>query len=155
MADHHELLGRFERILMLRHPHEVQRGWQVLSAAVKRHMAAEADVFYPAFLDATEDSLMHFVASVGHEKIAAEMQDALDEPATSANFVSRLRALKKVFMDHVADMEKDGGMFEEACRSAMDHEAIARLVRAHFAVLEGAAGNRSTGDGGQLKKSHR
>jgi len=131
-ADHHELLGRFERILMLRHPHEVQHGWQALSEAVKRHMAVEADVFYPAFLDATEDSLMHFVASVGHENIAAEMEDALEEPATSANFVSRLRALKKVFMDHVSDMERDGGMFDEARRSIMDHEAIARLVRAHL-----------------------
>jgi len=59
--------------------------------------------------------------------------------------VSRLRALKKVFMDHVSDMERDGGMFDEARRSIMDHEAIARLVRAHL----------STGDGEQLKRSHR
>jgi len=138
-ADHHELLERFNEILRLRHPYDVQRGWQALCKAVRRHIAVEAEIFYPAFLDATEDALTHFVASVGHEDIAAEMQDALVEPPTSANFVSRLRALKKVFMHHVSDMERDGGMFDEARRSTMDHEAIARLVQAHFDVAEQAA----------------
>jgi hypothetical protein len=140
-ADHHALLERFERILILRRPHDVQEGWEALSEAVRRHMAVEAEVFYPAFLDATEDALMHFVASVGHENIVAEMQVALQEPATSVNFAARVRALKKVFMHHVADMEKDGGMFDEARRSTMDHEAMARLVQAHFANLEQTAGS--------------
>src|SRR5258708_7795990 len=96
-ADHHELSERFERILVLRHPRDVQQGWEALIEAVKRHMAVEAEVFYPAFLDATENALTHFVASVGHENIAAEMQVALEESATSADFASRVRALKKVF----------------------------------------------------------
>lgn len=138
-ADHHELLERFNEILRLRHPYGVQRGWQALCKAVRRHMAVEAEIFYPAFLDATEDALTHFVASVGHENIAAEMQDALDEPPTSTNFVSRVRAVKKVFMHHVSDMERDGGMFDQARRSTMDHEAMARLVQAHFDVPEQTA----------------
>jgi uncharacterized protein YceH (UPF0502 family) len=132
-AEHHELLARFERILMLRSPKDVQHAWEALSQAVKRHIAVEAEVFFPAFLDATEDRLMHFVASVGHENIAAEMQDALHETATSANFASRVRALKKAFMHHVTDMEKDGGMFDVAARSNMDHEAVARRMLARCA----------------------
>jgi Hemerythrin HHE cation binding domain len=140
-ADHRALLQQFERILAFRHAFERQREWQALSEAMKRHMAIEAEIFYPAFLDATEDSLTHFVASVGHENIAAEMQDALKESATSANFVSRVRALKKVFMHHVSDMEEENGMFDEARRSSMDHETLARLVHARLTVLDGTADN--------------
>ena len=135
-ADHLELLERFERFSTLRYPQEREQEWQALSEAIKRHMAVEAEVFFPAFLDATEDALLHFVATVGHEKIAAEMRDVTEGHAASAHFVSRVRAIKKVFIHHVSDMEKDGGMFDQASRSTINHEVLARLVRAHFASLE-------------------
>jgi hypothetical protein len=138
-ADHHELLERFERFSLLPYPQERQQEWQTLSEALIRHMAVEAEVFFPAFLDATEDSLLHFVATVGHEKIAAEMRDVIEGHAARTHFVSRVRAVKKVFIHHVSDMEKDGGMFDEARRSTIDHEGLTRLVRVHFASLETAA----------------
>jgi hypothetical protein len=143
-ADHQELLDRFERLFTLRYPQERQQEWQALSEAIKHHMAVEAEVFYPAFLDATEDSLLHFVATVGHEKIAAEMQDVIEGPAASSHFVSRVRGVKKVFMHHVSDMEKDGGMFDGACRSTINHEVLTQLVRAHFAALKTAAEKGAT-----------
>ena len=139
-ADHRVLLQRLEGIHSFRHPLERQGEWRALNEAIRRHMAVEEEVFYPAFLDATEDSLTHFLASVGHEKIAAEMQDILEVSASSANFVSRVRALKKVFMHHVSDMEEEGGMFDRARRSTMQHELLARLVRARYAPLEAATG---------------
>jgi hypothetical protein len=135
-ADHRELLEGFERFFALRNPSARQQAWQALSEALMRHMAVEAEVFFPAFLDATEDSLTHFVASVGHENIAAEMQDLSAEPSASVHFVSRVRTLKKVFMHHVAGMERDGGMFEVARRSTINHEMLTRLVRAHYESLE-------------------
>jgi hypothetical protein len=139
-ADHRALLQRLERIHSFRHPLERQWEWRALNEAIRRHMAVEEEVFYPAFFDATEDSLTHFLASVGHEKIAAEMQDVLEVSAGSASFVSRVRAIKKVFMHHVSDMEEEGGMFDRARRSTMQHELLARLVRARYAALEAAAG---------------
>ena len=118
---------------------ERHQEWRALSEAIKRHMRVEADVFYPAFLDATEDSLTHFVASVGHESIAAEMRDVL-ERSTSAEIVSRIRSLKKVFLHHVSDMEGEGGMFDLARRSTMNQELLAQWVRARYAAWEAAAG---------------
>jgi hypothetical protein len=112
-AEHRELLDQFERILAL-HPHEREQQWRTLRKAMKLHMAVEAELLFPAFLDATEDSLTHFVASVGHENITAEMQDASEVPCASGMFLARVRSLKKVFAHHVSDMEKDGGMFDEA-----------------------------------------
>jgi hypothetical protein len=138
-ADHHELLKRFERFLALSTPYERQEVWQMLSEALKRHMAVEAEVFFPWFLDATEDALTHFVASVGHENMTAEMRDISEESNASAHFVSRVRTLKKAFVHHIADMEGAGGMFEMACRSGINHEALTRLLRAHFAARGAAA----------------
>jgi hypothetical protein len=134
-ADHRALLQRFRQILGLRHPLPRQQEWLALTEAIKRHMTVEAEVFYPAFLDSTEDSLTHFVASDGHENIAAEMRDATEDSATDAAFVARVRALKKVFLNHVSDMEEAGGMFDGARRSSMDHEMLARLMRARYSAL--------------------
>ena len=109
-------------------------------------MRVEADVFYPAFLDATEDSLTHFVASVGHERIAAEMRDVLEQSA-SAEIVSRMRSLKKVFLHHVSDMEAEGGMFDLARRSTINQELLVQWVRARYAALEAAEpGRRSVAE---------
>lgn len=142
-ADHRALLHRFERVLNSRNSLERHQEWRALSEAINRHMRVEADVFYPAYLDATEDSLTHFVASVGHESIAAEMRDVL-ERSTSAEIVSRMRSLKKVFLHHVSDMEGKGGMFDLARRSTMNQELLAQRVRARYAAWEAAeSGHRS------------
>jgi hypothetical protein len=145
-ADHRALLQRFERVLSSRNSLERQQEWPALSEAIKRHMRVEADVFYPAFLDATEDSLTHFVASVGHERIAAEMRDVLEQSA-SAEIVSRMRSLKKVFLHHVSDMEAEGGMFDLARRSTINQELLVQWVRARYAALEAAEpGRRSVAE---------
>ena len=142
-ADHRALLQRFERVLSSRNSLDRDQEWRALSEAIKRHMRVEADVFYPAFLDATGDSLKHFVASVGHESIAAEMRDVL-ERSTNAEIVSRIRSLKKVFLHHVSDMEGEGGMFDLARRSTMNQELLMQWVRARYAALEAAeSGHRS------------
>jgi hypothetical protein len=143
-ADHRQMLERFKRFFTLRYPLERQREWQALSEAINRHMAVEAEVFYRVFLDATEDSLLHFVATVGHEEIAAEMRDVLEGPAANTDLISRVRAVKTEFLHHVSDMEKDGGMFDEVRRSNINHEVLAWLVRAHYASLEAAAEKGAT-----------
>jgi hypothetical protein len=61
-ADHRAMLQGLERIHSFRHPLERQWEWRALNEAIRRHMAVEEEVFYPAFLDATEDSLTHLLA---------------------------------------------------------------------------------------------
>jgi hypothetical protein len=133
-ADHRTLLHRLGQLVRLRHPLARQQERKALSKALEHHMAVEAEFFYPAFLDATEDSLTHFVASVGHENILAELREALGESTAGAGFVSRVRALKKVFANHVADMEGVGGMFELARSSSMDHERLTQLIRSRYSA---------------------
>jgi hypothetical protein len=116
----------------LRHPLARQQERKALSRVLENHIAVEAELFYPAFLDATEDSLTHFVASVGHESILAELSDALAESTAGAGFVLRARALKKVFANHVADLEGAGGMFDLAQRSSMNQEQLAQLMRPRY-----------------------
>ncbi len=135
-ADHRALLHRLAQLVRLRPPLARQQEREALNTALEHHLAVEAEVLYPAFLDATEDSLTHFVASVGHENILAELRDALGESTAGAAFVSRARALKKVFANHVADMEGAGGMFELARRSSLDHERLAEMIRSRYSAAD-------------------
>jgi hemerythrin HHE cation binding domain-containing protein len=132
-TEHRELLDRFQRFLRLP-PHEREQGWRTLQEAIRVHMDIEAELLYPAFLDATEDSLVHFVALVGHENITAQIREVSEVPSSGGYFASRVRSLKRIFAHHVWDMERDGGMYDEASRSTINHELLARLVRARYAA---------------------
>jgi len=137
-AEHCELLDQFQRFLRLP-SHEREHGWRALHKAISVHMAIEAELLYPAFLDATEDSLVHFVASLGHENIMAQIRDVWEVPSSGGYFASRVRSLKRIFAHHVWDMERNGGLFDEASRSTINHELLARMVRARYAALQAAA----------------
>jgi hypothetical protein len=134
-ADHRTLLRRIESVLNSRNSLERQQEWRAFSEAIKRHMAVEAEILYPAFLDATKDSLTYFVASVGHDSIAAELREVLEEPA-SAKFVARMRSLQKVLVHHISDMEAKGGLFDLARQSTLNQERLAHLVRSRYTAPE-------------------
>ena len=133
-ADHRALLHRLGQLVRLRHPLARQQERKALSKALEHHIAVEAELFFPAYLDATEDSLTHFVASVGHENILAELRDASGESTAGAGFISRVRTLKKAFANHVADLEGVGGMFELARRSCMNQEQLAQLIQSRLSA---------------------
>jgi hypothetical protein len=127
-ADHAELIRQFNRLVALSGADERERLWETLSVALELHVAIESDVFYPAFLDATENSLTHFVATVEHENIAAQIQDVSTARPGSAEFQSRVRSLARDFMHHVRELEKEGGMFQEALGSTMNREEVGRQI---------------------------
>jgi hypothetical protein len=129
-TDHEELADRFEMLLSMRDIPQCERNWAGLRTALETHLAMEAEVFYPAFLDATENSLSHFLASLGHENILGHLEDVLHAPVALSNFHFRVRSLKRAFAHHVFDMERDGGMFYEARKSTMNQDLIGRLLLA-------------------------
>jgi hypothetical protein len=129
-TDHEELANQFEMLLAVRDIPQRERRWGILRAVLETHLALEAEVFYPAFLDATENALSHFLASLGHENIVAHIKDVLHAPAAVSNFNFRVRSLKRAFAHHVFDMEREGGLFDEARHSTMNHVLIGRLLLA-------------------------
>jgi hypothetical protein len=127
-ADHAELVRQFQRLVALPTADARERLWETLRFALELHVAVESEVFYPAFLDATENSLTHFVATVEHENIIAQIQDVSTTRPGSAEFQSRVHSLARVFTHHARELEKEGGMLQEALVSTMSRDAVGRQI---------------------------
>jgi hypothetical protein len=127
-AGHVDLALQIQMLVALSTADEQIRLWDALRVALELHLAVESEIFYPAFLDATENSLTHFVATVEHENIIAQIDDLSAARPGSADFQSRARSLARAFMHHVRELEKEGGMFKEALGSTMNRDAVGRRI---------------------------
>ena len=98
--------------------------------ALKVHTTIEEELFYPAFLQATEDKELHHEAEVEHngaKKLIAEIEDSNPD---DEYYDAKVTVLREMIKHHVKEEEKPGGMFAEARRSDMDLEALGEQLRA-------------------------
>jgi hypothetical protein len=90
----------------------------------------EEEVFYPAFLQATEDKEMHHEAVVEHagaKKLIAEIQGmSIEDDYLDA----KVTVLSEMIKHHVKEEEQPGGMFAEAKKSDMDLAALGQQLLA-------------------------
>ena len=104
--------------------------------ALKVHTQIEEEIFYPAFLTATDDTDMHHEAVVEHggaKKLIAE----IEAMRPSADFYdAKVTVLSEMIKHHVKEEEQPGGMFSEARKSDMDLEDIGAQLQARKSELE-------------------
>ena len=90
----------------------------------------EEEIFYPAFLRATEDKDTHHEAVVEHagaKKLIAEIQATSSED----DYIdAKVTVLSEMIKHHVKEEEKPGGMFAEAKKSDMDLAALGEQLLA-------------------------
>jgi hypothetical protein len=111
-----------------------------ICAALKVHMQIEEEVFYPAFIEATQDDDMHHEAVVEHagaRKLIAEI-DASD--ASDDYFDAKVKVLSELIKHHVKEEEQPGGMFAEARKSDMDLKLLGSQLRARQRELSATGG---------------
>jgi hemerythrin superfamily protein len=88
--------------------------------ALTVHTTIEEEIFYPSFLEATEDRDTHHEAVVEHagaKKLIAEIQSM---SAGDDYFDAKVTVLSEMIKHHVKEEEQPGGMFAEARKSKMD-----------------------------------
>ena len=103
------------------------------------HTTIEEELFYPAFLKATEDKDIHHEAVVEHQgakKLIAEIQGMSSE---DDYFAAKVAVLSEMIKHHVKEEEKVGGMFAEAKKSDMDLQALGRQLSARKRELQSQA----------------
>jgi hemerythrin superfamily protein len=91
-----------------------------ICAALTIHTTIEEEIFYPAFLQSTEDTDKHHEAVVEHDgakKLIAQIQELSPE---DDYFDAKVTVLSEMIKHHVKEEEKPGGMFAEAKKSDMD-----------------------------------
>jgi hemerythrin superfamily protein len=92
--------------------------------ALKVHTQIEEEIFYPAFLQATEDVDTHHEAEVEHEGAKRLIADIEASGPSDEYFDAKVKVLSEMIKHHVKEEEQRGGMFAEARQSSMDLKAL-------------------------------
>lgn len=110
-----------------------------ICAALKAHTAIEEEIFYPAFLEATEEKDIHHEAEVEHDgakKLIAEIERSGPQ---DDYFDARVTVLSEMIKHHVKEEEKRDGMFAKARQADMDLMALGEQLKARKAEVMGSA----------------
>jgi hemerythrin superfamily protein len=135
-ADHRQVeewFGEFEKT------RNNTRKWTLakqICTALKVHTQIEEEIFYPAFLEATEDEDMHHEAEVEHTGAKRLIAD-IESRTSDEYFDARVTVLSEMIKHHVKEEEQPDGMFAKARRSEMDLDEIGEQLQARKSELEG------------------
>src|SRR5687768_10571469 len=136
-ADHRQVETWFEQFEKTRSDERKVELATNICKALKVHTQIEEEIFYPAFLDATEDKEMHHEAEIEHDgakKLIAQIEASGPD---DDYYDSKVKVLSEMIKHHVKEEEQPGGMFAEARDSEMDLEELGRQLAARKAELEG------------------
>ena len=123
-ADHREVEGWFEQFEKAGSDAKKQELAQKICMALEAHTTIEEEIFYPAFLEATDEKDIHHEAEVEHDgakKLIAEIEAAAPD---DDYYDAKVSVLSEMIKHHVKEEEKRGGMFSKARESDMDLEAL-------------------------------
>lgn len=142
-ADHREVEDLFEQFESARSGSRKEDLAQKICQALKVHTQIEAEIFYPAFLEATEEEDIHHEAEVEHDgakKLIAEIEASGPE---DEYFHARVTVLSEMIKHHVNEEEQRDGMFAKARQSRMDLAELGERLAARKAeLMSGGASSR-------------
>lgn len=142
-ADHREVEGWFAQIKKTRSAERKQDLASRICNALRVHMTIEEEIFYPPFLEATEDKELHHEAEVEHagaKKLIEEIEDCRPD---DEYFDAKVTVLSEMIKHHVKEEEQSGGMFAEARKSDMDLAALGARLIARKKELAGGRRSRA------------
>ena len=134
-ADHREVEGYFEGFEKGRSDDRKQQLAETICRALTVHATIEEEIFYPAFLEATEEEDLHHEAAVEHEgakKLIAEIESS---GADDEYYDAKVTVLSEMIKHHVNEEEKRDGLFANSRQSEMDLEALGEQLASRKAEL--------------------
>lgn len=152
-ADHRQVEEWFEQFESTRSSSRKSDLAQKICSALKTHTTIEEEIFYPAFLEASEEEDIHHEAEVEHDgakKLIAEIEAAGPD---DDYFDARVTVLSEMIKHHVREEEKRDGMFAKARAAGMDLQVLGEQLAERKAQIDsGGAGagmrsRRSSGTG--------
>lgn len=106
-----------------------------ICTALEVHTTIEEEIFYPAFLQATQDLDLHHEAEIEHDaakKLIAEIEASGPD---DEYYDAKLKVLSEMIKHHVKEEEQPGGMFAEARKAKMDLQALGEQMAARKGEL--------------------
>jgi hemerythrin superfamily protein len=135
-ADHRQVEKWFKEFDKTRSASRKGKLAEQICTALTVHAKIEEEVFYPAFLAATEDKDLHHEAVVEHasaKRLIAEIEAMKPD---DDYYDAKVTVLSEMIKHHVKEEEQPGGMFAEARKSDMDLEDLGKRMKARKAQLE-------------------
>jgi hypothetical protein len=135
-ADHRQVEEWFEQFEKARNDDRKLELATKICNALKVHTTVEEEIFYPAFLEATEDKDMHHEAEVEHNGAKNLIGEIEASGPDDDYYDAKVKVLSEMIKHHVKEEEQPGGMFAEARKSDMDLDALGEQMAARKAELE-------------------
>jgi hemerythrin superfamily protein len=135
-ADHRQVEEWFEQFEKARDEDRKQTLATKICEALKVHTTIEEEIFYPAFLEATEDKDTHHEAEIEHEGAKNLIAQIEASSPDDDYFDSKVKVLSEMIKHHVKEEEQPGGMFAEARKSEMDLDALGEQMAQRKSELE-------------------
>jgi hemerythrin superfamily protein len=158
-ADHRQVEDWFGQFEKARDAERKQTLATQICNALKVHTAIEEEIFYPAFLEATEEKDIHHEAEVEHDgakKLIAEIEASSPD---DDYFEAKVSVLSEMIKHHVKEEEGPGGMFSKSRDSDMDLDQLGEQLAMRKAELEAEADDldeppTSRGKSGSERRQH-
>lgn len=128
-ADHREVERLFGAFGSARSEERKSELAEQIRTTLRTHMTIEEEIFYPSFLEATEETEIHHEAEIEHEGAKHLMDEIESAGSGDDHFEARVSVLKEMIRHHVNEEERRGGMFSKAQSSSMDLEALGRQLK--------------------------
>ena len=143
-ADHREVEGYFEAFEKARSDDRKQQLAEKICRALTVHTTIEEEIFYPAFLEATEEEDLHHEAAVEHDG-AKELIAKIESSGPDDDYYdAKVTVLSEMIKHHVNEEEKRDGLFAKARQSEMDLEALGQQLASRKAELMNDTRSRSS-----------
>lgn len=153
-ADHRQVEQWFEQFEKARDDERKLTLATNICNALTVHATIEEEIFYPAFLAATEDKDMHHEAEVEHEGAKRLIAEIEASGPDDDYYDAKVKVLSEMIKHHVKEEEQPGGMFAQSRDSDMDLQVLGEQLAARKAELEGAldapAASRKGRNGGRV-----
>ena len=135
-ADHRQVEEWFSEFESARSASKKQQLATSICDALTVHTTIEEEIFYPAFLQATEDKDIHHEAVVEHDGAKQLIAQIQGMSAADDYFDAKVTVLSEMIKHHVKEEEKPGGMFAEAKKSEMDLDVLGEELLARKRELQ-------------------
>ncbi len=135
-ADHQQVKEWFEQFDKARDDSRKQALASSICNALRVHTIIEEEIFYPVFLDETEDEDIHHEAIVEHNGAKNLIGEIERMVPTDDYFDAKVRVLSEMIKHHVKEEEKPDGMFDKAKKSDMDLKRLGDLMQARKDELQ-------------------
>lgn len=138
-ADHRQVEEWFGQFESARSDDRKKSLASQICQALKVHTQIEEEIFYPAFLDATDEEDVHHEAEVEHAGAKSLIAQIESSGPDDDYYDAKVTVLSEMIKHHVKEEEQRAGMFAKARQSQMDLNALGAQLRARKSELMGEA----------------